>query len=230
MDKRFMGILVGLVVVFVAIFALTKNSNNTNSSGGNTKNSQSQTTNHIEGKGQKAVTLVEYGDYECPICGIYYQPLKQVAAQFDNEIYFQFRNLPLTSIHANAFAAARAAEAADAQGKYWEMHNALYDTQSDWSSSQSPQTIFESYAKQLGLDVTKFKADYASSKVNDAINADVAAFNKTGQEMATPTFFLDGKYVPNGSFSDPKTGAPSLDKFTAVINSEIAKKATSSKQ
>jgi protein-disulfide isomerase len=227
MDKRFMGILVGLVVIFVAVFALTKNSSNNGSSG--SSSNQSQTTNHIEGQGQKGVTLVEYGDYECPICGVYYQPLKQVAAQFDKEIYFQFRNLPLTSIHANAFAAARAAEAAAQQNKFWEMHDALYDTQTDWSSSQSPQTIFESYAQQLGLNVTQFKQDYSSSKVNDAINADLAAFNKTGQAMATPTFFLDGHYIPNTQFSDPQTGAPSVTKLAAVINAEIAKKAAAKK-
>jgi protein-disulfide isomerase len=106
------------------------------------------------------------------------------------------------------------------------MHDALYDTQSDWVSSQSPQTQFNSYAQQLGLDVEKFKADYASAKVNDAINADLAAFNKTGQEMATPTFFINGRYVPNTQFSDPKTGAPSVDKFMAVLKAEIAKNAS----
>lgn len=228
MDKRFMGILVGLLVVFIAIFALTKSSSNNQNSTG-TKGSQTQATKHIVGKGTSGVTLIEYGDYECPICGAYYQPLKQVAYQFDSQIYFQFINLPLTSIHANAFAAARAAEAAGMQNKYWEMHNALYDTQTEWSSSQSPQTLFNDYAKQLGLDVNKFKQDYASSKTNDSINADLAAFGKTGQEMATPTFFLDGKYVPNSSFSDPKTGQPSIEKFASVINAEIAKKSSAKK-
>jgi len=227
-DKRFLGILVGLVVVFIGIFAFTKGSSN--SSGNTGGGSQSQTTHHVEGKGQSGVTLVEYGDYECPICSEYYLPLKQMEAQLNDKIYFQFINLPLTSIHPNAFAAARAAEAADQQGKFWQMHDALYDTQSDWSSSQTPQTVFETYAQQLGLNVSKFKTDYASTKVNGAINADLAAFNKTGQEMATPTFFLDGKFVSNLQFSDPKTGAPSIDRFIAVINAEIAKKSTSSKQ
>lgn len=227
MDKRFMGILVGLVIIFIAIFALTKNSSNNS---GNSTSSQSQATNHTEGKSQSGVTLIEYGDYECPICGAYYQPLKQVSAQFSNDIYFQFRNLPLTSIHANAFAAARAAEAAGMQNKYWEMHDALYSNQSAWTSSQTPQSVFEDYARQLGLDLNKFKQDYASGKVNDAINADLAAFNKTGQAMATPTFFLDGKYIPNSNFSDPQTGAPSVDKFASVINAEIAKKNASTKK
>ncbi len=220
MDRRFLAILAAIVLIFIGGVALSKNSKNTNSS----SNSSGQATNHVQGQGTKGVTLVEYGDYECPICGAYYQPLKQVYTQFSNDIYFQFRNLPLTSIHPNAFAAARAAEAAGLQNKYWEMHDMLYQNQNDWASSSTPQTTFESYAKALGLDATKFKADYASSKVNDAINADLNAFSKTGQQMATPTFFLDGKYIKNTDLSDPQTGQPSPEKFAQVINAEIAAK------
>jgi protein-disulfide isomerase len=79
----------------------------------------------------------------------------------------------------------------------------------------------------LGLNVTQFKADYLSSKVNDAINADLAAFAKTKQQQATPTFFLDGKYVANSEFSDPSTGAPSAEKIAKIINDAVAKKSSS---
>jgi protein-disulfide isomerase len=219
-DKRFLGILGAIVIVFIAIFMFTKGSGTKNSGGTNTN---AQPTSHIEGNNKKNVTLVEYGDYQCPICGIYYPTLKQVAAQFSDDIHFQFRNLPLTSIHPNTFAAARAAEAAGLQSKYWEMHDKLYDNQGDWSGATNVQGIFEVYAKDIGLDLTKFKQDYASSKVNDAINADLAAFNKTGQQMATPTFFLNGKYLPNTDVSDPKTGQPSFSKFATVISAEISK-------
>src|SRR5581483_9854146 len=173
--------------------------------------------------------LVEYGDYECPICGLYYAPVKQVVAQFSNQIYFQFRNLPLTSIHKNAFAGARAAEAAGLQGKYWQMHDKLYDNQdpegaSGWVASDNPLSYFTQFAQQIGLNVNQFKSDYASEKVNNYITADLNAFSKTGQEQATPTFFLDGKYIPNTKLSDPTTGQPSVQKFTQVLNAEIAKK------
>ena len=225
MDKRFLGILGALVIIFVGIFAISQKSstNNSNTNSG----SNSQATKHVIGQGQKGVTLVEYGDYECPICEAYYLPLKQAASQNSTDIYFQFRNLPLTAIHQNAFAAARAAEAAGLQNKYWEMHDKLYENQNQWASASNPQTFFNTYAQAIGLNLNQFKQDYASSKVNDSINADLAEFNKTSQDKATPTFFLDGKYVPNSEFVDAQ-GAPSADKITALIKAEIAKKTTSS--
>jgi protein-disulfide isomerase len=173
--------------------------------------------------------LLEYGDFECPICYAYYQPVKQVTAQYNDQIQFQFKNLPLTQLHKNAFSAARAAEAAGMQGKYWEMHDKLYETQDPtgqggWVVSNNPlNDYFVTYASGIGLDIAKFKADYGSQKVNDTINADLADFNKTGLDMATPTFFLNGAYVPNEKLTDPSTGQPSVEKFSAVINAEIAK-------
>jgi len=228
MDKRFLGILGMIIIIFIAIFAISQNSNN--SSGGGNNSSGGQVTKHIEGKGQKGVTLIEYGDYECPICEAYYQPLKQVAAQYNNDIYFQFRNLPLTAIHQNAFAGARAAEAASLQGKFWQMHDKLYENQNSWVSSSTPLDIFTQYAQQIGLNVSQFKNDYASNAVNDSINADISEFDKTHQEKATPTFFLDGRYIANTDLVDAQTGAPSVDKIGAVIKAEIDKKNTSANQ
>ena len=229
MDKRFLGILGGIIIVFIAIFAISQNSNN--SSGNNTG---TQATSHVEGNNAKGVTLVEYGDYECPICGEYYQPLKDAVAQYTNDIHFQFRNLPLTSIHQNAFAGARAAEAAALQGKFWQMHDKLYENQdrtgaSGWVVSKDPlNEYFVNFAKQIGIgDIDKFKTDYASGQVNDTINADLAAFGKTHQEMATPTFFLDGAYLPNTSLVDSQnpSGGPTADRIGAAIKAEIDKKA-----
>ena len=223
MDKRFLGILAGLVIIFGGIFVVTQHSSN-KSSGTNSSGSTAQATSHITGSGAKNVTLVEYGDYECPICGEYYLPLKQAYTQMSNDIYFQFSNLPLSQIHPNAFAAARAAEAADLQGKFWPMHDKLYENQNTWASASDPLGIFKTYAKDIGLDVNKFTTDYSSSTTNDRINADLAAFTKTGQEQATPTFFLDGKVLKNSDLSNPQTGAPDPAKITAVLNAEIAKK------
>jgi protein-disulfide isomerase len=183
----------------------------------------------VEGKNAKGVTLIEYGDYECPICGAYYQPLKDAVAQYSNDIHFQFRNLPLTSIHQNAFAGARAAEAASLQGKFWQMHDKLYENQdrtgaSGWVASRDPlNEYFVNFAKQIGLNIDQFKTDYASGKVNDVINADLAEFRKTGQEQATPTFFMNGTYLPNGGLVDAQ-GNPSADKIGAAIKAEIDKK------
>lgn len=222
MDKRFLGILGGIIVIFIIIFAITQNSSNNNSSSGG-GNSNTQPTSHIEGQGKKHVTLVEWGDYQCPICEAYYLPLKQAVTPLLPQIYFQFRNLPLTSIHPNAFAGARAAEAAGLQGKYWQMHDKLYDNQNTWANASNPQTYFDTYAKQIGLNVSQFDSDYASAKVNNAINADLNAFAKTGKDQATPTFFLDGQYLPNSEFVD-QSGEPTAAAITSVLKAEIAKK------
>jgi protein-disulfide isomerase len=217
MSKSFWGIVIAVVIVFVGIFALTgSKSDGSNSSSGGTP------TNHVEGLGQDQVTLVEYGDYECPYCGQYYPIVKQVQQEFNNQITFQFRNFPLTSLHPNAFAAARAAEAAALQGKFWQMHDTLYvendlsqQGTATWISASDPTPFFDQYAQQIGLNVAQFKKDYASTKVNDSINADMSAGNKLNVD-ATPTFFLDGKQISVGE---------SLASFEAVIKAELAKKA-----
>ena len=234
MDRRFATILAVIVLIFVGFFVFNKKSGNNSSSSSSTN---SQATNHVLGKGTTGVTLLEYGDYECPVCYSYYQPVKQTVAQYGDQIKFQFRNLPLSSIHRNAFSAARAAEAAGKQGKYFEMHDKLYETQDPsgqggWvASSNVLNDYFVTFANQIGIsDINKFKTDYNSQAVNDSINADLAAFNKTGQAMATPTFFLDGQYLANDKLVDGASGRPSVDKFSQVIKAEIAKKQPGSNQ
>jgi protein-disulfide isomerase len=190
MSKGFWGVIAIVVLVFAGIFAFTGNKADApaNGSGG------VKATSHVMGKGKSGVKLVEYGDYQCPFCGQAYAPIKQAVAELEDQIYFQFRNFPIPNLHRNAFAAARAAEAADMQGKFWEMHDALYESQAQWSESNQPSTFFNGLAKRLGLDVEKFKKDYASVAVNDRINADKAAGDKLNIE-GTPGFVLDGKVV-----------------------------------
>ncbi|MBX4201817.1 thioredoxin domain-containing protein [Candidatus Saccharibacteria bacterium] len=221
MDKRFLGILGIIAAIFIGIFVISQHSSN--GSSGSNGSSSGKATNHVMGENQKNVVVMEYGDYECPICGAYYLPLKQAVDQNIKDIKFQFRNLPLSAIHQNAFAGARAAEAAGMQGKYWEMHDKLYENQSQWTSSTTPTDSFNTYAKQLGLDVNKFKTDYISSSVNDSINADITEFGKTGQDKATPTIFINGVYVPNSTFTDPQTGAPTTERINSAIQAAIKK-------
>jgi protein-disulfide isomerase len=215
MSKQFLGVIVAVILVFVGIFAFSNNNPKTSSS----KSSAGTLTQHVEGKGSTGVTLVEYGDYECPFCGEYYPTVKQVQSEFNDQIKFQFRNFPLVSIHQNAFAGARAAEAAALQNKFWEMHDVLYQDQTQWSGASDPTTFFNQYAQQLGLNLTQFKTDYASSKVNNLINADLAEGNKLGIQ-GTPSFFLDGKQVQV---------ANNVSNFETLIKAEIAKKTTGSK-
>lgn len=215
MSKQFWAIIAVIVVAFVGILWFNghkKNTNNTNTS--------AKTSNHVEGNTSSKVTLVEYGDYECPVCGSYYPVVKQVAAKYNTQIAFQFRNLPLSQVHQFAFASARAAEAASLQGKFWEMHDALYEGQTTWAQSQNPNTYFTQYAQQLGLDMTKYQQDFASSAVNDTINADISAFKATGNQEATPTFFLNGKKLEPTQLTD-SNHLPQLDKFSALIDAAL---------
>lgn len=219
MDKRFLTILATLVIIFGAIFAFTQNSSNKSNP------SNAQPSNHVIGDGTKDVTLVEYGDFQCPVCAIYESVVDQVRSTYAKDIQFQFRNLPLSSVHPNAFSAARAVEAASLQNKFWEMHDTLY-SQANWQAwtiSSSPIDLFKKYAQQLGLDVNKFQSDFTSEMVNSTIQADLAAFKKTGQQQATPTFFLNGTYLDNSKLSD-QNNRPLFEKFKAVLDEEIAKK------
>jgi protein-disulfide isomerase len=217
MSKQFWIALVVIAAILVGIVVVT------NQNKGSTNNSTGQPTNHVEGKDAKNVTFIEYGDYECPICQEFYPTVKQVVSDEFNNIKFQFRNLPLTQIHPNAFAGARAAEAASDLGQFWQMHDALYVNQNAWVPSSNPLTFFDNYATQLGLNVTQFNTDYASNQVDNAINADLNAFNQTGDQLATPTFILDGKTLNNVNLIGTN-GAPSVAAFENTINAEIAKK------
>jgi protein-disulfide isomerase len=208
MSKPFWVAIAAVIVIFGGILLFK------GGDAGAPSASNAKPTNHLIGDGKTGVVLVEYGDYQCPFCGQYYPIVKQVQEKYNSQITFQFRNLPLLQIHQNAFAGARAAEAASLQGKFWEMHDMLYENQSAWSSSSKSLTIFEAYAKQLGLNTDKFKKDFASSSVNDTINADIVAFDKTKQEKSTPTFFLDGK----------KIKPTSVDEFSKLIDGEITAK------
>ncbi len=208
MSNRFFVILLTIIVLFFGIFFVTKNKDGSSGSNGGV-----QPTNHVIGKGQKQITLVEYGDYQCPFCGQYYPILKQVQQKYDKEIFFQFRNFPLTQVHHNAFVGARAAEAADKQGKFWPMHDLLYENQQAWSAASDPNSFFISYANQLGLDVEKFKTDMASSEVNDVINADIEAGQKLSVN-STPTFFLNDQKL------DPSP--QSVQEFSKLIDAAIA--------
>lgn len=152
-----------------------------------------QIADHVYGNANAKVVFVEYGDFQCPSCGSAYPQVKAATEAYKDKVAFIFRNFPLTTIHPNARAAAAAAEAAGLQGKYWEMHNMLYQSQADWESLSGDQrtNIFVGYATQLGLDATKFKTDLASPAVNSKISFDQALAKKINVN-ATPTFYLNG--------------------------------------
>lgn len=208
MDKRFLAILAIIVLAFGGFLFFSKSSDNS----GGSSNKTVQPSNHTFGTGTK-VTLVEYGDFQCPSCAAYFPIVSELKEKYKNDMTFQFRHFPLTQIHPNAFSAHRAAEAAGRQGKFWEMHDKLYQNQLAWTNDTAFRTTLEGYAKDLGLDVEKFKTDYASSEVNDIINADISEGNKL-QIDSTPSFLLNGEIIEN-----PR----GLEAFEKVITDAIAK-------
>lgn len=160
---------------------------------------------HVFGDKSGKTIMVEYGDFQCPACGAAYPNLKTLSEKYQDKLTFIFRNNPLTTIHPNARAGAAAAEAAGLQGKYWEMHNLLYENQNDWSGASTDQrtSYFVSYATQVGVkDINKFKTDLGSQVVNDKIDFDLALGKKIPVE-GTPTILLAGKQIDSTVWSDP---------------------------
>jgi protein-disulfide isomerase len=216
MSGRFWAIIGIIAVVFVGILVFSGNKDDKQQG----TNNKAATSNHLKGNTESKVKLVEYGDFQCPTCRAYFPILKEVFNKYQDRVSFQFRNLPLTQIHNNAFAGARAAEAASKQGKFWEMHDLLYQNQTSWSGSNNPLESFKQYAKQLKLDVNKFGTDFASKDVNTTINADISAFKATKADLATPTFFLNGKKLELRSLVDAQ-GDPTVANFSAKLDETL---------
>lgn len=218
MERRFILILVLLAVVFGGFLAFNKK--DSGDTGGD-NSAQAQTSNHTYGEGKKNVTLAEYADFQCPACAAYYPIIKQVKEKYKEDITFQFINFPLDSIHQNARAAHRAAEAAAKQNKFWEMHDKLYENQQAWESISDPKTIFEDYATQLSLNLEQFKTDVASSETNSIINADISQGKDKGVS-STPTFYINGVKIE----STPRD----VESFYKLIDEAIAKQSSSQNQ
>lgn len=180
-------------------------------------------SNHFYGKGDATVTLVEYGDFECPACAQYFPLVTQIKEEFKNDIRFEFRHFPIVSSHPTATAAHRAAEAAGKQGKFWEMHDRLFERQFEWRSTSSvnPNAIktFETYAQELGLDVEQFKTDYAAGTTLSTISADTARGNQDGVS-GTPAFYINGKKIEDNTTFD------SIEEMRSAINEALGKDTT----
>lgn len=151
---------------------------------------------HKKGPTSAKVTLVEFGDFQCPACGASHPIVKQILEDDKENIQFAYRHFPLP-MHKNAVKAALAAEAAGAQGKFFEMHDLLFENQSEWSEENNPEEFFEKYASELDLDLDKFRADMKDKKYEDKINKDKADGNALGVS-STPTFFINGQLQAGG--------------------------------
>ncbi|WP_316832210.1 DsbA family protein [Pedobacter aquatilis] len=149
-------------------------------------------TDHFEGNASAPIEIVEYGDYECPHCGNAYPVIKEIQQVFGNQIKFVFRNFPLQEAHQFAFSAALAAEAAALQGKFWEMHDAIYENQ-----SRIGNELFDELAKTIGLDLEKFKADVEADETQQKVESDFESGIRSGVN-GTPSFYINGTKFDGG--------------------------------
>lgn len=144
------------------------------------------------------VALVEYSDFQCPACASYAPLIKALAEEFGGGLKIVYRHFPLNQIHKNADLAARTAEAAGQQGKFWGMHDLIFDNQKQWSDARKAEAekIFAGFAEKLGLNAEKFSYDVQSKEIEKAVAEDLASGNGSAVQ-GTPTFFLNGKKIQN---------------------------------
>jgi protein-disulfide isomerase len=141
---------------------------------------------HIQGPPDAAVTLVEYGDYECPYCGAAYPIIKEVKARMGDGLRFVFRNFPISTSHPHAEQAAEAAEAAGAQGRFWEMHDLLFENQKRLGDED-----LRAYAESIGLDLERFDKELTEHAHAARVREDFMSGVRSGVN-GTPTFFING--------------------------------------
>ena len=143
---------------------------------------------HIQGPSSAPVTLVEYGDYQCPYCGEAYPIVKRIQSTLGGQLRFVFRNFPLTQLHEHAQFAAELAEAAAAQGKFWEMHDFIYEHQ---DALGQPDPFLRFAHDRLKMDSTKLQADVAQHSFLARIQEDFMSGVRSGVN-GTPTFYING--------------------------------------
>src|SRR3989338_3425717 len=167
---------------------------------------------HTQGTQGAAVVLIEYSDFQCPACKATYPIVKKIAEEYQDKILFSYRDFPLEQIHAQAFLAAQAAEAAGMQGKFWDMHDVLFNTQATWSGIGAAEDFFVALADSIGLNQEQFKADLYSDSVKKKVQDDIESGNASGVN-ATPAFFLNGTQI---------THPGSYDGFKKIIDDALA--------
>ncbi|MAG59282.1 hypothetical protein CMO96_00630 [Candidatus Woesebacteria bacterium] len=159
-----------------------------------TQVSQIEENDWVKGSTDAKITLIEYGDFQCPACGSYAPLVKQLGQEFSDDLKIAYRHFPLTNIHQNAMPAARATEAAGKQGKFWEMHDLLFERQTEWSKKPNPEVYFLSLASELELDGEVFLEDYKSGEFDDKIKGNIAS-GIASRVNETPSFFLNGEKI-----------------------------------
>jgi protein-disulfide isomerase len=138
------------------------------------------------------VTVEEFADYQCPTCAVTHPKMQELTKLYGNRIKFIYRSYPLTQIHANAYDASVAAEAAGLQNKFWEMQNQLFSNQKEWSTSSDARKLFSDYAQKIGLDINKYQNDSLGLAAKARVDADMQRGRAIGI-TGTPSIYINGK-------------------------------------
>lgn len=168
---------------------------------------------HVKGNPNATVTLTEYSDFQCPACGQFFPVVQKLLEEQGENIRFEYKHFPLITIHPYAVPSAKAAEAAGQQGAFFAMHDKLFENQQIWSKGPNPQSFFNTYAEELGLDVDLFKRHMKASLIADKIQSEFEEARELGLS-STPTFFLNGKKMNFETYQD------FADQIAAAINPE----------
>ena len=149
---------------------------------------------HVFGDPETPVSIVVYADFQCPACATESQLMGRIWPRIENRAHLIFRHYPLTASNPHAWTAARYAEAASRQGRFWEMHDFLFVNQPIWSFLPEVETEFESYAETLGLDLERLRADLESEELIEKVRDDQRGGNAAGVR-STPALFINGQRV-----------------------------------
>ena len=225
MSNKIFLVIIGVLIIGFAIFIIWDRSNSnqpTDQNGEDTgQNSENLRSNNFYGKEDSQVVLIEAYSFACPACTEYHEGiLKQLREEYQDRVRFQVVHFPLTaSFGASARVPHRAAETAALQGqdKFWAMHDKIFESRADWIGESSKYPKMVEYAREIGLDVAKFEADYKKSEVNNRINNDIKAMQDMGA-TATPTFFINDEKIDNTtSFSNLDLARSTLDRYLAAV-------------
>jgi protein-disulfide isomerase len=187
-------IVVGVCVVGILLIALGKGGSS-GTAGQVLLGVPVRESDHILGTTTAQVLVVEYADFQCPTCQVFSPMLNQLQSDEQGKVAVVYRYFPLPQ-HRNAVNAAKAAEAAGLQGKFWEMHDILFKNQTAWENIVEPSAFFGEYAKVLGIDTAKFASDYASNAVANRVATDEADAKRNNLTY-TPTLFVQGVRITN---------------------------------
>ncbi len=205
------GVVLGIIAL-VALLAMFGNGGPGTGSGTSLGVAVS-TDDNAKGANDPRVTIVEYSDFQCPGCASTYPIIKQLVESFSEDVSLVYRHYPLRQIHSNAQLAGQAAEAAGMQGKFWDMHDVLFNTQSQWTNEADATEFFTKLAESIGLDLAQFATDLTSTEAVSLVNEDADDAARL-RLPGTPSFFVNGTLIEHpGSYAG----------FKSLVEAELAK-------